>query len=435
MPRVTLTDAFCRSAKPVAGKLTEYADTKERGLALRVTADGVKSWTYRFRTAAGVQRRLSLGRLDAMSLADARASIAVKRAQVAAGGDPVELRKQERHTAVAYSKLETIAEIGARYFEDATAGRHKPNARAKRASTVQSERGYFDRLIAPTLGKAKPAEISRAQVQAFLNDVGRKQSPSAARQCKAILRAVFNFAIWQELATVNPCQFATVQKAAARERILAAKELRALWQVLKSPGKSHDLHVSQDVADALRLCAVTLQRRAEVSGMAKAELDMDARVWTIPGDRTKNHRAHVVPLSEAALDIISAAIGRSGDSAFVFPSPRLGGADDRPIHPAALSHAFRRVLKAAKLSGMRPHDLRRTGATHLTGERLSFPRFIVSRVLNHISDTGGAAAVTSIYDRNSYLSEKRRALDAWARELLDIVGERRTSADVIQIRA
>jgi hypothetical protein len=52
--------------------------------------------------------------------------------------------------------------------------------------------------------------------------------------------------------------------------------------------------------------------------------------------------------------------------------------------------------------------LRRTGATALTSERLGVPRFIVSRVLNHASDTGDSAIVTATYDRNSYLAEKRR---------------------------
>jgi hypothetical protein len=69
----------------------------------------------------------------------------------------------------------------------------------------------------------------------------------------------------------------------------------------------------------------------------------------------------------------------------------------------------------------RLHDLRRTGATHLTGEGLSISRFIVSQVLNHISDTGGSSAVAAIYDRNAYLAQKRNALDAWAALLSHIV--------------
>ena len=78
-------------------------------------------------------------------------------------------------------------------------------------------------------------------------------------------------------------------------------------------------------------------------------------------------------------------------------------------------------MTAVGVADATAHDFRRTGATNLTGERLNFPRFIVSRVLNQISDHGGAAAVTGVYDRNQYLIEKRRALDAWARLLLEIV--------------
>ena len=77
------------------------------------------------------------------------------------------------------------------------------------------------------------------------------------------------------------------------------------------------------------------------------------------------------------------------------------------------------------------HDFRRTGATNLTGERLRVPRFIVSRVLNQISDTGGAAAVTEVYDRNEYLAEKRRALDAWASRLRDIVSGEKPASNVV----
>ena len=87
-----------------------------------------------------------------------------------------------------------------------------------------------------------------------------------------------------------------------------------------------------------------------------------------------------------------------------------------------------RLGTAVGVSDATPHDFRRTGATAITGERIGIPRFIVSRVLNQMSDSGGAAAVTGVYDRNEYLSEKRRAIDAWAALLVEVVvnGERRT---------
>ena len=81
----------------------------------------------------------------------------------------------------------------------------------------------------------------------------------------------------------------------------------------------------------------------------------------------------------------------------------------------------------------RLHDLRRTGATHLTGEGLSVSRFIVSQVLNHVSDTGGSSAVTAVYDRNAYLSQKRHALDAWAEQLAGIVSGEEAPSNVVRL--
>jgi hypothetical protein len=80
-----------------------------------------------------------------------------------------------------------------------------------------------------------------------------------------------------------------------------------------------------------------------------------------------------------------------------------------------------------------PHDLRRTGATALTSERIGIQRFIVSRVLNHASDTGDAAAVTAVYDRHAYLPEKRKALDAWAALLTEIAAGNERVANVVNL--
>jgi integrase len=160
--------------------------------------------------------------------------------------------------------------------------------------------------------------------------------------------------------------------------------------------------------------------------MSKGEIDFEARIWTIPGERTKNHRLHVVPLSDLALELILAALafpaptGLEGKVRFVFPSPK----GDQPITRRAFSRAMKRITEASKINDATPHDFRRTGSTHLTSERLGVPRFHVSCVLNHISDTGGAASVTAVYDRNAYLPEKRRALDKWANRLVAIVSDR-----------
>jgi len=163
------------------------------------------------------------------------------------------------------------------------------------------------------------------------------------------------------------------------------------------------------------------------------EIDRDNRLWVIPGSRTKNHQTHAVPLSDMAIELIDLALSkRLDESEFVFPSPRN---NDKPIKAAALTRAFGRMKHALKLGDIRIHDTRRTGATNLTSEALGFPRFTVSKVLNHTSDSGGAAAVTGIYDQNEYLPEKRRALEAWAVLLQGIVSGKKAGGNVVGINS
>jgi integrase len=251
-------------------------------------------------------------------------------------------------------------------------------------------------------------------------------------QVRNVLRQVFSYTVFQELVPANPCQFVEAPKFQARERVLSEDELRTVWRALENSDAVKGLHLSPEVAIALKLCLVTLQRRGEVAGLHTREIDRDARSWTIPGSRTKNHRTHVVPLSGPALSLINEAVAlrAEGYTGYLFPSPKE---PDKPITSPALSKAMRRLAKAVGLQDVRSHDMRRTGATVMTSERCGVSRFIVSQVLNHASDTDGSAAVTAVYDRASYLPQKRRALEGWAKELDRIVSSRPEAAKVVQI--
>ncbi|WP_026481064.1 site-specific integrase [Ahrensia sp. 13_GOM-1096m] len=431
MPRLKLTDAFVRNAKPIDGKVTEYADERENGLALRISPAGAKSWTFRYRTKAGQQKRMSLGRTNDVSLSDARSRVVKERAFVSAGGDPVAIAAKAKDAAIEEFKRETVQQVGEWYFQECKVGRHRQNAKPKRVSTLRTELLYFNKHILTKLGSRKLADVSRSMVQAFVNDLADNTSKSAARHCKVILHGIYSFAERQELVDKNPCQHVTVASHEPRERVLSDDELRTIWQTMTPPIEVEGLTVSAGVAYAIQLAMVTLQRRSEVTGMKLSEIDRDQRIWVLPSARTKNKRDHVVPLSVLAIELIDKALNvRSVDSDFVFPSPRDA---NKPIDGQALTHAFVRMRNVLELGDIRPHDLRRTGATNLTSERLGFPRFTVSKVLNHTSDTGNSAAVTSVYDRNGYLSEKRRALDSWAIRINEIISDRENSNNLVRL--
>lgn len=420
MPAANLTDAFVRSAKAKGGKVTEYPDKKERGLALRVMPSGEKSWTFRYRNMARQQKRMSLGKLDTITLAEARSLTIEHRATVAKGGDPAEDAKAGVREAITASQGLAIAELGNRYFKLCETGGHKKKGKPKRSSTLQPERFYFDRHIVPNLGKLRANALTNDRVQLFIDDLTTEHAPSAARHCKAVLHGMFSYATWKKIVDANPCEDVDVPIVVARERQLTDEEIRAIWAALTPPIDTKGLSVSINVACSILLALVTLQRRTEITGMKLSELDFERKTWTIPSERTKNGRTHIVPLSDLAIELIQRALDhRLADSEFVFPSPRD---PSQPVAGQAMTRAFRRMRMALRLEDMRPHDLRRTGATNMTGEHIGIPRFIVSLVLNHASDTGGSR-VTGIYDRNEYTPQKRRALDAWAAYLLQITGE------------
>ena len=160
-------------------------------------------------------------------------------------------------------------------------------------------------------------------------------------------------------------------------------------------------------------------------------------VWTIPPEHVKNEKTHRVPLSALAVSLIQAAQALAGESEWLFPSPR----GYVPVAGQAVNQALNRALmpppkrpKAAKLaqkpairlSGVTPHDLRRTAASQMAG--LGINRLIISKVLNHV-ETG----VTAIYDRHGYDAEKRRALDAWGARLQGITSGKKAETNVVSL--
>jgi integrase len=431
MKRIT-SDASAKAARVAEGRQVEYPDAKIPGLALRVTPAGGKSWSLRYRNNGGDQRRLTLGPYPTITLSKARKLAQAAMGQVADGADPAKT-KQESRAAVQARKLSTVSALIESYLDDAAIGRHKPNSRPKRQGTLKLEREYFDRVVGPRFGKLPLSSLTRHDVQRMLDEVGAR-APASARHCRNLIRQAYNYAIRREVAAANPAQFTELPGSRQRERVLADDELRLIWTAAKNPRSFKGVNISPATGLAICLGLVTLQRGGEVCGIHAREIDRERMLWIIPGERTKNHHTHVVPLSSVALDLLERAFAANMKDAitwtgFAFPSPRGEGSLSRH----AFSRAMNRLTVAVGIADATAHDFRRTGSTNITSERIGMPRFIVSRVLNHISDTGDSAVVTAVYDRNAYLPEKRRALTAWAALLQEIVERRDRLGNVMQL--
>ena len=441
------TDLDVRNAMALPGERLEIRDDKAPGLVLRVTDNGIKSWVVRYR-AQDAHRRLKIGDAKRMTLKDARIEAWRLQGEIEKGADPQGEKRRARE-AVEAQPIRTVNDLLDAYEKACEAGEWKPKKKKKRPQTISYEKDLTERHVRPVIGKKPIAECTRPIVKGLLRNMiagtgAGSDRPIGAQtnRVQAIIRQAFNWAIAEELVQVNPAMgFSSLHDSAPRQRIWSDADLKLLWPALKDPSKLRDpdgnrLYVGRPLGIALQLCLILLQRRVEVSGMAVAELDFAAKTWLIPPSRMKSNKPQRVPLPPHAVSLIKEAIKLAqGDDTkapeFVFPSAR-----DRtkPVRPDSLTHAMTRVREAIGVSGAHIHDLRRTGSTALTSERLGVSPFIRSAVLGHSTDAGGGASVSHVhYDANDYLPAKRAALEAWEALLLEIVGERKRASNVLKM--
>lgn len=442
-----LTHAFCKSVTP-SDVTREYLDGDSR-LALRVTATGSKSWTMRYRLS-GKEQRLTFGPFGPVSLAQARKRCAEASLLVLLKKDPrnrssigetsldgpataplppisdPEVAREAAVAPPAYPQSAEasllLAEVGELYLEACELGRHKPRRtknkdQVKKPRTIKGERSVFVRFIEPRLGQFRPDELDWRTIQKFVDAIERETSEGPAREAKKALHSIYSYALWQGYAKNNPCVNVTCPPCGTRDIVFSDEQLRMFWRTFSPPVVVPDERVSLGVAYGLLLAAVLLQRIGEIAQMRVSQLDLRNALWEIPKEVTKNHRDHVVPLTPLAVELIERALAARGiESDAVFPGCHDPSAS---IRSNAVSQAFSHVRRSLGWPDLWVHDLRRTGATRLG--KLGVLPFVISKVLNHVSDTGGAAPVTGLYNRYAYLKEKRHALLKWEKELRRIL--------------
>ncbi len=441
-------------AKANQYEVPDFGQGSAVGLGIRVSPRGKKAWTFRYRDAAGKQKRVSLGTYPSTGLAGARKRAVELLELHESGTDPKEYLTAKKAEAERDADL-TLSALFTDYLGLARVGAHRPSGQPKRKSTLDLEEYHWNRFIAPEFGTRPLKSITSKDIRRFIARLQAEGHTSAARQCHALLRPLFKMARREEYIDANPMDIVDAPpKPKPRERVLTPIEIKQVWSALTliADGRAAEvagaddgavLHLSPSTALCLQLALVTAQRDGEVAGLHADELALEGHypIWTIPGERTKNRRTHAVPLSPLSALIIQRAFNlpraanaltpsemqrdsglqgaqtaaNTGVTGYAFPSPHD---PKRPITRNAVTRAMARLREHMGLARITPHDFRRTASTMMTGERIGQPRFIVSRVLNHASDTGGAAKVTEVYDRNAYLAEKRAALNAWADELI-----------------
>lgn len=397
MPRTRLTEQTIKAIPAPVEGYTLTADTDFAGLAIRTTAGGVKSFTYQYRTAQGRSRRVTLGRWPTITATAARLRAKKLRAEADTGNDPAEAKQRKRREGTLSDLIEAFAE---RHLSKKRSGTE--TARILRADVV------------PALGRMKASEVKRADVRRLI-EAKTERTPVAANRLLSALSRLFNWAMKQDIVEHNPAALIDKAPEQSRDRVLSEAEIKTVWEGLETAEK-----IGPDLRAALKLILVTLARPGEVCGMRWVEIDGDT--WEIPAERSKNGKAHRVPLNGLALEILE---GRAKRGAYyVFPSANGAG----HLQRMSLSQGVRRSLRHfATATPWKPHDLRRTAASQIAA--LGVPRWSIERLLNHTD-----RAVTGIYDRYQYMNEKRAALAKWDRRLRAIIaGQTQQARKVVGI--
>ena len=446
MPTIKLTDAAVQKFKAPPGQRVEYFDATLPGFGLRVagptprTPEGRKSWVLFYRHG-GDQKRLTLPLpYPALTLADARKQAGDALQLVAKGVDPATERAAIK--AEGERKRDTVGSAVETFLASGMKGKKgKPLAKGYTDGT----KANFENHVLPRWRDRDLASITRREVIALLDAIAAGEAPDgkkpagkgkrpgggpvAANRVLAAVRAMFSWALRRGLVELNPCT--AVERPGEetrRDRTLTAQEMQELWPLFAG--------YSYPFGAFFRMLLLTGQRRSEVAGMLWADIDLQARTWTLAADKTKAGRGHVVPLSQAALDILAALPRKSittkettKPSPYVFTSDGSAPVSGFSRAKIAIDAKVAKARAAAEMDpalGWTLHDLRRTAATEMG--RLGTPEFVIAKVLNHASK----GITGQVYNRYEYLSEKKQALEQWGVYLERLVSG---NTNVVALRA
>jgi integrase len=392
---------------PPGKKDAMFFDDAEAGFAVRVTKDGRRVMLFQYRAGRHVRRQRIGVWGESLTEAKARKIAQTVRGKVNEGRDPVKETKVARAAeaaAEAAAKVQQTADAFTFYLlVDDWQARGLASKRPRyRDDAVKRLRAYFKEW------EHRPARsITRTEAMAAVDALEGSRGTISARRALAYARACYGWAVARNMLDQNPFKgLVAPGKETQRDRVLNDAEIGAVWRAAPSLGPVYGAYV--------RLLMLTLQRREELSKARWSEFSDDHTVWTVPADRAKNGKAHVVHLPKLAQDILL-TLPRIQGNPLVFPGKgnreiTVFSGMKKTLDAAIKSERIDAGLTPIEIVGWRLHDFRRTGVTTLAN--LGFAPHVCDRLLNHL--TGAIQGVAKVYQKAEFRDEREAALEAWA---------------------
>ncbi|MBB4287914.1 tyrosine-type recombinase/integrase [Roseospira goensis] len=378
-----------------------YADGD--GLYLRVSPAGTRGWIYRYQIG-GRRRDMGLGRTAEVSLARARELAGEARALVRDGRDPIEAREAARAATAAEAAARAAPVHTVRAAAEALLAVRRPGWSSPKSA--QAWEATLGRYVYPVIGDLDVAAVDTEAVLRVLTPLWA-EVPETASRVRGRLEAILDYARVREWrGGDNPARWrGHLDHLLARPHDLApVRHHRAVpWRAM--PAVWQQVRAADGLgARALELVILTACRVGEVRWARWDEIDREARLWVIPAERMKARRAHRVPLTAPALDLLrrrwARRIERGPGAELVFPGQRRG----RPISDMTLTTTCRRLGLPAVPHGFRSSF--RDWAAETTAESHE----VCEAALAHAPRDRVVAA----YQRGDLLDRRRRLMDAWA---------------------
>ncbi len=444
--KVKLTNSILESLPPAApGKRDTIWDTVVPSFCVRVTDRGAISFAV-FRQPRGAPKPIwdTLGKYPALTLAKAREAARASVNLMMQGRNPAAERKaaaEAAKQAERQGKQNSFTTIAEKYIREHVAKLRRPKQPGAVVRNILMKE-FRDRPI---------NSIRRSEVRTLIERIRDNPVPGTGRRsvrggehaaAKALsaLSALFTWAISKDdddLIAANPCtgiRGSTLDKPVPRTRALNDDELRWLWQAAEAegekaagtPGRGRPHHAAGVNGTLIKVLLMTGQRLREIGHMRWSEINFAEAQLNIPASRMKMKQPHMVPLSDAVIELLQ-ALPRFAGSDLVFT---LDGA--KPINgfdrmKLRFDRRFAEYAGDTKIEDWRWHDLRRTARTGMS--RAGVIQEIAERVIAHVPD-----AIVGTYDRYAYGKEKQAALEAWQALLMTIVEPPAGGGNVVPLR-
>jgi integrase len=412
-PRV-LDVPFIKSLKPApAGQRYAVADAVVPGLKVRVTDKGSKSFILwrRFGGAPNPAAR-SLGKVGAISLADARTKARGWLELIAKGEDPAALERARRE-AEKEKRDTTFAAV----FKDFLA-RHVKGQR--KAAAVERE---MKKDLLPSWGDKPVTAITRLHITKLIEGIVDRGAPRQAHTVLTHTKVFFGWVVERGIYGVEVSPAAAIKpkrligEKNVRQRVLTDAEIAAFWRATE--------RMSYPSGPLFRMLLLTGQRKNEIGHARWREFDLAEKLLTVPPERFKSDSTHMVPLSGEVMALLE-TLPRWNAGDFLFST--TGGdkaVKDLDTPKKKLDREMLAILKemaqsrgddpaSVELPNFVLHDLRRTMRTRLSSLRI--PDAVAEMIVGH-----GKKGLARVYDQHKYLDEMREALTAWAAKVRSIV--------------